>query len=145
MKHFTKYWHERLKSMSHIEKVWERVLLVLTNHTRWFISLGWNNLLVFFQNWLLSFLLQHGLKFWPIQEKGVSFSISSLAVIIKQTYLFLKNLNIQSVIIKQTYLFLKNLNSSLFHFFDLDATILNLNQKFANKTKMCSWCFQIFF
>ena len=35
--------------------------------------------------------------------------------------------------------------SNLFHFVDLDGTILNLIRKFANKTKACNWCFQFFF
>ena len=50
----------------------------------------------FSRNLLLSFLLWHGLIFWPIQGKGVTFSSLSLPVVIKQTYLFLKNLNVQS-------------------------------------------------
>ena len=40
--------------------------------------------------------LWHGLKFWPIQGKVVTFSSLSLPVIIKQIYKFLKYLNVQS-------------------------------------------------
>ena len=49
------------------------------------------------------------------------------------------------VIIKQTYLFVFKSECPVFHFVNLDGTILNLIQKFANKTKMCHWYFRFFF
>ena len=82
----------------------------------------------FSRNLLLSFLLWHGLKFWPIQGKGLLFQVNHcLSLLSKHIY------------------FWKIWMSSLFHFVDLDGTILNLIRKFANKTKMCNWCFQFFF
>ena len=117
---------KRLKGMPHFEKVCERVLLVLTHHTTWFISLGWNSLLLFFQEFVSIIPFMAWFEILTNSREGVTFSSLSLTVIIKQTYLFLKNLNVQ------------------FHFVDLDETVLNLIWKLANKTKMCNWCFQFF-
>ena len=50
----------------------------------------------FSRNLLLSFPLRHGLKFWSIQGKEVTFPSLSLPFIIKQRHLFLKNLNVHS-------------------------------------------------
>ena len=82
--------------MSHFEIIWEKVLLVLTHHTTWFISLGWNSFLLFFQEFAFIILFMAWFEILTNSRKGVTFSSLSLPVIIKQTYLFLKNLNVQS-------------------------------------------------
>ena len=82
--------------MSHFEIIWEKVLLVLTHHTTWFISLGWNSFLLIFQEFAFIILFMAWFEILTNSRKGVTFSSLSLPVIIKQTYLFLKNLNVQS-------------------------------------------------
>ena len=82
--------------MSHFEKVWERVLLVLTHHTTWFSSLGWNSLLLFFEEFASIIPFMAWFEMLMNSREAVTFSSLSLPVIAKQTYLFLKNLNAQS-------------------------------------------------
>ena len=81
--------------MPHFAKVWERVLLVLTHHTTRFISLGWNSLLLFFEEFaIIPFMAWF--EILTNSRERVTLSGLSLPAIIKQTYLFLKNLNVQS-------------------------------------------------
>ena len=83
--------------MSHFcEKFWERVLLVLTHHTIWFISLGWNSLLLFFEEFASIIPFMAWFEMLTNSREEVTFSSLSLPVTIKQTYFFLKNLNVQS-------------------------------------------------
>ena len=82
--------------MPHFEKVLERILMVLNHHTTWFISLGWNALLLFFQEFSSIILFMAWFEILTNSREGITISSQSLPVIIKQTYLFLKNLNVQS-------------------------------------------------
>ena len=56
-------------------------------HATWFISLGWNSLLLFFRRFASIILLWHGLKFWPIQGKGLLFQVyHCLSLLSKHIY-----------------------------------------------------------
>ena len=79
--------------MSHYEKVWERVLLVVTHHATRFISLGWNSLLQFFPEFASIIPFTPWFEILTNSREGGHFFKS---IIVKQTYLFLKNLNVQS-------------------------------------------------
>ena len=113
-KYFTTLWHEKLKDMSSFEKVWERVLLVLTHHPTWIISPDGNSLLLFFQEFasIISFIAW----FDQFKERGLFFQVYDCLSLLSK-HLFLKNQNVQSFLIR----------------------------KFANKTKICNWCFQFLF
>ena len=73
-----------------------RVLIVLTHHTTWFISLGWNSLLQFFQEFASVILCKGWFEILTSSMEVGTFSRLALLVIIiiKQAYLFCWNLNI---------------------------------------------------
>ena len=81
---------------------------------------------LFFQQ----FALKYGLKFLPFQGKRVRFQVWHYL------WLFSRHIIIIILLLLLLLLLLLKAKCPVFHFLDLDGTILNLIQKFAKKTKV---------
>ena len=76
-------------------KTLRKIFLVLTRHITWFIWLGWNSLLLFFQEFESMIFFKAWFEIPTNSSQGGIFSSLAFSAVIKQTYLF-KNLNVQS-------------------------------------------------
>ena len=83
------------KYLKVLEKSEKDALLVLTHHTTRFILLGWNSLLLFFQEFAYIIPFKAWFDILTNSRKSSTFSSIKLPVIIKQAYLLFWDLNVQ--------------------------------------------------